>query len=470
LLRRPFCFGRFAVQKTKSKRDPRRIVLICFAVGSSFVLGGNRPNCDNRPPTLTCDVVAVTLDPGTCVEIQNPCDNHQWSRLDALRLCDEPAGIFVETQRTPRARFLCAAADVGTLVDEPVDFFYARPAETGVGTFRVTVGVTALSASATANPTVIPYGGNSQLDALASGGSPPYTYQWSPGGGLSQNDIANPVASPQNSTQFTVVVTDSVGAQAGASVIVNVGVSATAQANPATISVGQSSTLSVNVNGGTAPYSYTWNADPSLSTTNGPSPVASPIHTTSYTVTVTDFFGATAVAAVTVNVSLEANASANPETINIGGQSQLDVAVQGGTPPYSYSWGPAASLDASTVHNPVANPSQSTTYTVVVTDAAGSQASSQVNVSVLASSLTACFSLTPIGSFAVQGDATCSTGNIVEYRWWIDYAPGVPPYEVGTSPISGILEFEHPGENLVRLEVIDSNGGSASATQIVVVQ
>jgi hypothetical protein len=50
-------------------------------------------------------------------------------------------------------------------------------------------------------------GGNS----TASGGTPPYTYSWTPTTGLDDATIANPTASPASTTTYTVTVTDSKG-------------------------------------------------------------------------------------------------------------------------------------------------------------------------------------------------------------------------------------------------------------------
>jgi hypothetical protein len=454
------------VLNSKNNRDPRRVALVCFAVGSSFVLLGNRPSCDDRPPTLTCDQISLQLDPGSCVEFTNPCGDHEWERLDAFRLCDAPAGLFIQTQREPRARFLCADASVALIQDVPVDFFYARPGDSGVGAIRVTVGSTPLTVAASANPPNITSGGSSQLLANATGGNPPYTYSWSPASGLSATDVADPIASPTVSTQYTVVVRDSSGAQQGAAVIVNVGLGVSATATPPTIAVGGSSNLSATVVGGTPPYSFSWTPAASLSAPNVGSPVASPIVTTRYDLTVTDFNGATALASVTVAVGLAVSASANPASITSGGQSQLDVIASGGAPPYTYSWSPAASLDNATLQNPIATPGNTTTYTVVVTDSNGTAASAMTTVTVTAPALTACFSVTVVNPFASQGNGSCSNGAITQYRWWSNFlSPTQPPNAVTTTPISPVFSYETPGPKTMRLEVIDGTGATAASQQ-----
>lgn len=74
------------------------------------------------------------------------------------------------------------------------------PAATGAGNF--------LSIMVTANPNEICSGESSQLNALANGGSGSYTYAWEPITGLSNPSIANPTASPNATTTYTVTVDD----------------------------------------------------------------------------------------------------------------------------------------------------------------------------------------------------------------------------------------------------------------------
>ena len=54
----------------------------------------------------------------------------------------------------------------------------------------------------------IPDGSSTTLAGSATGGTSPYTYLWSPSTGLSNPNIANPVASPTITTTYTLTVTD----------------------------------------------------------------------------------------------------------------------------------------------------------------------------------------------------------------------------------------------------------------------
>jgi hypothetical protein len=62
-------------------------------------------------------------------------------------------------------------------------------------------------------------------------------------------------------------------------------------------------------------------------------------------------------------------------------------AASGGTPPYSYSWGPAAGLSADNVASPTASPSITTRYSVHVVDANGCWDTASVTVNVTQSKL-----------------------------------------------------------------------------------
>ena len=83
-----------------------------------------------------------------------------------------------------------------------------------------------------------------------------------------------------------------------------------------------------------------------------------------------------------VSDPLNVVATADPETINEGGQSQLNATVTGGTAPYTFSWTPAESLNNANISNPVATPEERTEYVVTVTDGEGNVASASVVVDV----------------------------------------------------------------------------------------
>jgi hypothetical protein len=69
-------------------------------------------------------------------------------------------------------------------------------------------GSATLGVIASANPAEICEGESSQLNAFAMGGTGNYTYEWTPEDGLNDPTIANPVATPDETTTYYVIVND----------------------------------------------------------------------------------------------------------------------------------------------------------------------------------------------------------------------------------------------------------------------
>lgn len=74
-------------------------------------------------------------------------------------------------------------------------------------TIRVLVGNN-FTVDASASPAVICQGQTSQLSGNVIGGTPPLTYSWTPATGLSNPGIINPVATPDQTTWYKLMVTD----------------------------------------------------------------------------------------------------------------------------------------------------------------------------------------------------------------------------------------------------------------------
>lgn len=343
----------------------------------------------------------------------------------------------------------------------PVDFLYTQTDDFGEGTFTVTVGTPPpLNVAATATPSSIAPGGSSQLDVTVTGGVPPYTYGWTNGATLNSATISNPVAMPVGTTTYTVTVTDSTNTQSTASVTVDVQQVLTVTASPQTINAGQFTQLNATLAGAVPPVFYQWTPTFAVSNPNIANPLGAPSTTTTFMVTVIDANG-TYNGSVTVNVNMNAFASASPTVINAGQTSQLNVVASGGTPPYSYAWAPSASLSDPSIANPVASPSATTTYTVTVTDALGASLQRTVTVDVNApggGGLSACYSVNPSPPLAGQFftiDMTCSTGNIQEYR--VYFAGNL--FYAGSQPTYTTM-FEGAFTTTIRVEVVESGTGT----------
>jgi len=164
-------------------------------------------------------------------------------------------------------------------------------------TKTVTVGFTNNLTVATNNDTLVCAGAPVQLVATSPAGS---TFAWTPAAGLSSAIIANPIATVNTNTPFTVTAT--LGS-CTATKIVNVNI----KPNPV-ISAGANQTI---VEGDVAQLTGTltgfassiaWTPAATLTNANTLTPTATPLLTTTYTLTVRDNNSCTSTANTTVTV------------------------------------------------------------------------------------------------------------------------------------------------------------------------
>jgi gliding motility-associated-like protein len=214
--------------------------------------------------------------------------------------------------------------------------------------------------------------GNSVNLGASGGGS----YLWSPSTGLSATNIANPTASPANSITYNVLVTNAQGCTNSDDISITVNPLPLANAG-ADQSVCAGNTASLNATGGAT---YVWDHATSLSDANIANPTATPVSTTLYNVTVTTASGCSAIdnVNITVNPLPVANAGSDLSMCN-GKNAQLTAT--GGV---LYSWNPTTGLNNPTIQNPVATPSASTVYTVIVTDTNSCSKTDTVSLTVFA--------------------------------------------------------------------------------------
>ncbi len=120
--------------------------------------------------------------------------------------------------------------------------------------------------------------------------------------------------------------------------------------------------------------SVQWSPATGLNNPTVPDPIASPDTTTTYVMTVTCNFCGTVSDTVTVFVVDKPQPIIlnNPVAFCQGtGGDTIFTQVNLGTPPYSYSWSPVVGLSSSTDSFPVASPTATTSYKLVVTDSMG---------------------------------------------------------------------------------------------------
>ena len=175
------------------------------------------------------------------------------------------------------------------------------------------------------------------------------TYAWTPGAGLSDVTVYNPVANPTITTQY--IVTAILGrCSVNDTVIVNVNAAPIPDAGPpGFICYGQNYTLQGS--GGTQ---YLWKPSTYLNNASAPNPVAAALKTTTYTLSiVSDINGCGSLVTddVIVDVTPPIKVTTFPyDTIGYPmDQFQLKATSQA----TNYTWTPTTGLSSSSIPNPV---------------------------------------------------------------------------------------------------------------------
>ncbi|HNU34026.1 MAG TPA: gliding motility-associated C-terminal domain-containing protein [Bacteroidia bacterium] len=286
----------------------------------------------------------------------------------------------------------------------------AQGCSSTIASITITQPTAGLSASVTSTGNVACNGGgNGSVDLTVAGGTSPYTFTWS--NGATTEDINNLYAGTYN-----VSITDANGCTANSSATVSqpAGALASSIATSQNILCYSQNTGSVtlNVTGGTAPYSYNWSNG---ATTQNINNVASG----SYSVTVTDANNCISTSSVTLSQPTAALSASTTATQNVNcfgiGDGSININVTGGTSPYSYNWSNGATTQNLTGL-------QAGVYSVTVTDANGcieninaiaiSQPAQPLNAAIGASQNVNCFGQST-GSISLNVNGGTSPYNYV---------------------------------------------------------
>jgi len=179
------------------------------------------------------------------------------------------------------------------------------------------------------------HGDSTQLNA--SGG---ISYLWSPSSSLNANNILNPVAFPNQTTTYTVTVTDNNTCSNTDNVIVTINNNPLISHTYTNITCNglNDGTITANPYNGMFPYIFSWNTSPvqMTQTISGLSPGIN------YTVTVTDANGCSAKDSfeLTEPQALSMTFSFNDAMCFNSCDGQAQAIVAGGTLPYNYIWLP----------------------------------------------------------------------------------------------------------------------------------
>ena len=252
---------------------------------------------------------------------------------------------------------------------------------TVIDTVRVEV-LPALRVNAGANQFSVA-DGSFTLSGSATGAVEPYSYSWSPAAPLTEPNQAATRGSLTETTDFTLTVTDADGRQASDVVKAVVVSSITVDlGDDRQIRPGQSTRLTVRINGGLPPYSVQWS--PAFLTTpvTTRSVLVKPNEDTVFGVLVSDSLGQESGDQVAVSLAepLSVTATAQPSSVLLGQSTILTGAVAGGVPPFEYIWGPEEEVANPDSRQTELTPSVTRTYGLNVRDSLGQTGAASIRV------------------------------------------------------------------------------------------
>ncbi len=283
-------------------------------------------------------------------------------------------------------------------------------------------------------------GNDGTISLTVSGGTGTYSYNW--GGG-----ITTPNRSGLTAGTYTVTVTDGAGCTASLPVAVTqygTGITLTSAVSNISCNSQNNGAINITVTGGISPVTYNWNGGITTEDRTNLAPG-------SYSVTVTDGAGCSAVSSNVITEPAAISISKNTTNVACYGNNTgaITVTVTGGTGTYTYNWG--GGITTANRSNLVAG-----TYTLTVTDANSCQATNTTVITQPAAAVSVSASATAVSCFGDDNGAInlTTTGGTAPYAYlWSNGA--------STQNISNVLAGTYTAT------VTDANSCSATVSKVV---
>lgn len=258
---------------------------------------------------------------------------------------------------------------------------------------------TAISPSATTNAATCG-ASNGAINLSVSGGTSPYTFDWG-------NGITSQNRTGLSSGAYTVTVSDVSGCTATLSATVSNLNGATAQTSSTNVTCfgGSNGSITLNVSGGTTPYTFDWGNG---ITTQNPSGLTA----NNYTVTITDANGCISTQTATVTEPSTIDVSVSSSSIACFGNStgSISLSVSGGTAPYTYNWGGG-------ITTPDRTGLAAGTYTATITDANTCTTVAASTINQPSASISTSLSATPANGGSNGSAAATTNGGTAPYTY-----------------------------------------------------
>jgi large repetitive protein len=410
-----------------------------FIVTDSVGCTGSAQIMINEPTPL----LSTIISPPTSTSCYLTCDAQLTVQAGGGTAPYAYAWNDVNTQNTATASNLCAQGYTVTTTD----------ANGCISTTSTTVTQPpAINIAAVTQNVSCNAGTTGSINLTVTGGTPFYTYSWSPSVGT------NPVTNLPAGT-YTVTVTDTKQCPQTATYTISEPTPMVLSPNSVNSTCGNANGgVSVGVVGGTPNattpfYSYSWTGGATTSLVTG-------LAASTYTVTVTDANSCTATASSTISNTAGptiTGTSFNSPSCNGFTNGNATVIATGGTPSYNYSW---STVPVQSGPSPSAVGLTAGVYTVTVSDQNTCTATATVNVLPIA----------PLAPISLPSQTICLGQSATIYS---AFSGGTTPYtyswnpsSVGTGQGPFLVTPSTPGTT-VPYTVTVSDAHSCIATQTI---
>ncbi len=266
-------------------------------------------------------------------------------------------------------------------------------------------------------------------------GASPFSYLWSTSATTSSvNGLA--------AGTYSLTVTDNAGCSMSASVNVTEPPAILITATPAhvTCNSGTNGAITLSVNGGNSPYSYSWSNTATTQNISG-------LPAGNYSVTVTDNGGCSNTTSVTITQPTAISISSSITNVNCNGGNNgaANLTVSGGTGPYTYSWSNSA-----TTQN--ISGLSAGTYSAVITDNNGCAQNASVTIT----------QPTAISISSSTTNVNCNGGNTGIAN--LTVSGGIGPYTYSWSNSATTQNISGLSAGTYSAVITDNNGCVQSAS------
>ena len=285
---------------------------------------------------------------------------------------------------------------------------------------------------------------NGTITITVNGGTPVYSYLWSPGGATTSSLTGLAAGS------YSLQVTDTKGCIAVRNITLNNPPAITATVSTTNITCNGlcNGTATVTLSMGASPITYLWN-----DSNNQATPTATSLCAGTYTVTTVDANGcsATATATITTPAPLTISITSSGNVSCNGACDGYALAnINGGTAPFNFTWSPGGITGAS------ANNLCPDSYTVTATDGNGCTAATNLSVS----------EPDPLIATINNTNATCY--GVCDGQATVIYTGGTGPYNFVWTPS---LQTTSTATSLCagthNMEITDSHGCTTTGSIVI---